>query len=187
MWFSRFMASILSVRELLWFPFKLTNFLKIYDTHCRINKYFKSFPWIFDLAAVDDITVNRCITMGRNYRFVWLPEFITPIYNIRELLRFLSKLTNFPEIWDADYCEDKRSGFSPRIRGLRCVNSDVVEGKGYRPVQFSKFVVSIYSVRELPWFLFKSANFSKICNTCYLGSEWFELSRWICDPGYVGE
>ena len=49
--------------------------------------------------------------------------------------------------------------------------SDIMEGEGYQPVQFSKFMVLIYSVRELPWFLPKLVNFSKICDTPYLGSE----------------
>ena len=64
------MALILGVRELLWFPPKSANFPKICDTRCRIGKHFKSFLWICDLAAVDDVTVNGGIVMGRNYRFV---------------------------------------------------------------------------------------------------------------------
>ena len=51
--------------------------------------------------------------------------------SVRELLRFLPKLANFPENWDADCRGDKRSGSSPRTRGLRCVDGDVVEGEGY--------------------------------------------------------
>ena len=96
---------------------------------------------------------------------------MAPIYSIRELSRFSPESTNFPENWDADCRGDKRSGSSPRTYGLRCVNGDVVEGEGCRPVRFSKFIVSICSVRELLWFSPKSANFSKICNTRYLGSE----------------
>ena len=64
------MASILGVRELLWFPPKLANFSKVCDIYCWIGKYFKSFPWICDSAAVDDVTVNGGIVMGRNCRFV---------------------------------------------------------------------------------------------------------------------
>ena len=61
------MALILSVRELLWFPLKLANFLKICDICYWIGKYFKSFLWICDLVAVDDVMVNGGIVMGRNY------------------------------------------------------------------------------------------------------------------------
>ena len=61
------MASILSVRELLWFLPKLANFLKICDTCCWIGKYSKSFPWICDSAAVDNVTVNGGIVTGGNY------------------------------------------------------------------------------------------------------------------------
>ena len=64
------MALTYDVRELLWFPPKLVSFPKIYDTYYRKGKYFKSFPWICDLAAVDNITVDGGIVMGRNYRFV---------------------------------------------------------------------------------------------------------------------
>ena len=64
------MAPILGVRELLWFPLKLTNFPKIYDTYCRIGKHFKFFPWICDSAAVNNVMVNGGIITGRNYRFV---------------------------------------------------------------------------------------------------------------------
>ena len=165
------MVSILGVRELLWFPFKLANFPKIYNIYCRIGKYSKFFLWIYDSAVVDNVTVNRGIIMGRNCRFMWFSEFVTPIYSVRELLRFLPKLTNFPENWDADCRGDKRSGSSFRIHGLIYVDGDIVEGEGYWPVRFSKFTVSICSVRELLWFLFKLANFSKICDTRYLGSE----------------
>ena len=91
------MVPILDIRELLWFLPKSINFLKIYDTRCLISKYFKSFLWICDLAAVDNVMVDKGIAAGRNYRFVRFPKFITPICNVRELLRFLPKLTNFPE------------------------------------------------------------------------------------------
>ena len=133
-WLLRFVAPTLNIRELLWFPPKSANFLKICDTRCRTGKHSKSFPWICDSAAVDNVTVNGGIVTGRNCRFVWLPEFVTPIYSVRELLRFSPKLANFPENWDADCRGDKRSGSSSRTRGLICVNSDVVEGKGCRPV-----------------------------------------------------
>ena len=101
------MAPILDVWELLWFPFKLANFPKICDIRCRIGKYFKSFLWIYDLAAVDGVMVDGGIAMGRNCRFVRLPEFVAPICSVRELLRFLPKLANFPENWDADCRGDK--------------------------------------------------------------------------------
>ena len=65
--FSRFVAAIYGVRELLWFLLKSANFPKICDTRCRKGKYFKSFPWICNLAAVDDITVNGGIVVGKNY------------------------------------------------------------------------------------------------------------------------
>ena len=61
------MALILGVRELLWFPFKSVNFPKIYDIYYWKSKHFKSFPWIYNSAAVNNITVNRGIVMGRNY------------------------------------------------------------------------------------------------------------------------
>ena len=64
------MAPILGVRELLWFPPKSANFSKICDTRCWKGKHSKSFLWIYNLAAVDDIMVNRGIVTGRNYRFV---------------------------------------------------------------------------------------------------------------------
>ena len=51
------------------------------------------------------------------------------------------------------------------------VVGDIVEGEGCRSVRFFKFVVLICSVRELLWFLPKLANFSKIRDTCCLGSE----------------
>ena len=64
------MAPILGIRELLWFPLKLANFLKICDLYYRISKYSKSFPWICNSAVVNNITVNGGIIMGKNYRFV---------------------------------------------------------------------------------------------------------------------
>ena len=171
MWLSRFVVLILGVRELLWFPPKLVNFPKICNICCRIGKYFKSFLWICDSAAVDNVMVNGGIIMGRNCWLVWLYEFVVPISSVRELLRFLPKLANFPENWDADCREDKRSGSSPWTCGLRCVDGNVVEGEGYWPVRLFKFVVLICSVRELLWFLLKSVNFLRICDTRYLGSE----------------
>ena len=171
MWLLRFVAPTLGIRELLWFPPKLANFPKICDTRYRKGKHSKSFPWICNLAAINNVIVNGGILTGRNCRLMWFPEFITPICNVRELSRFSPKLTNFPENWDADYRGDKRSGSSPWTRGLRCVNGNIVKGEGYQPVRFSKFTVSIYSVRELLWFSPKSANFSKIYDTRYLRSE----------------
>ena len=67
---SRFVAAIYGIRELLWFPFKLANFPKFCDIYCWKGKYFKSFPWICDLAAVDNVTVDGRIVTGRNCRFV---------------------------------------------------------------------------------------------------------------------
>ena len=96
-WFLRFIIPILDIRELLWFPLKSADFPKIYDTRYWTGKHSKSFPWICNSAAVNNITVSGGIITGRNYWFVWLPEFITPIYSVRELLRFSLKLTNFPE------------------------------------------------------------------------------------------
>ena len=64
------MVPTLSVRELLWFSLKSANFSKICDTRYRKGKHSKSFPWIYDLAAVDNITVNGGIVTGRNYRFM---------------------------------------------------------------------------------------------------------------------
>ena len=61
------MAPILGVRELSWFPPKSANFPKICNTHYRKGKYFKSFPWICNLTAVDNVTVNGGIIIGRNY------------------------------------------------------------------------------------------------------------------------
>ena len=61
------MAPTLGVRELLWFPLKSANFPKICDTYCQISKHFKSFPWIYNSAAVDNVTVNGGIITGKNY------------------------------------------------------------------------------------------------------------------------
>ena len=52
------MALIYGIRELLWFLPKSANFSKICDTYYWKGKYFKSFPWICDSAAVDNITVD---------------------------------------------------------------------------------------------------------------------------------
>ena len=68
--FSRFMVLICGVRELLWFSPKSANFSKICDTHCRRGKYSESFPWTYDSAAVNNVTVDGCIITGRNYRFM---------------------------------------------------------------------------------------------------------------------
>ena len=64
------MVSICSVRELPWFLFKSANFSKICDIHYRRGKHFKSFPWIYDSAAVDNVMADGGIVMGRDYRFV---------------------------------------------------------------------------------------------------------------------
>ena len=64
---------------------------------------------------------------------------------------------------------------------VKVVVSNIVEGEGYQPVRFFKFVVLIYSIRELPWFLFKSANFSKICDTRYWRGKYFKFFLWICN------
>ena len=63
----------------------------------------------------------------------------------------------------------------------------VVEGEGYWPVRFFKFMISIYSVRELPWFLPKLANFSKICNTHYRRGKYSKSFPWICDLAAVDD
>ena len=68
--FSRFMVLIYSVRELPRFSPKSANFSKIYNTYYRRGKYSKSFPRIYNLAAVDNITVNGSIIMGKDYRFL---------------------------------------------------------------------------------------------------------------------
>ena len=61
------MVLICGVRELLYFSPKSANFLKICNTHYQGGKYFKFFPWICNLAAVDNITVDGGIMMGRDY------------------------------------------------------------------------------------------------------------------------
>ena len=68
--FSRFMVLICSVRELPRFLFKSANFSKIYDICYWRGKHFKFFPWICDLAAVDNVTVNGGIVMGKDYRLM---------------------------------------------------------------------------------------------------------------------
>ena len=65
--FSRFMVSIYSVQELLWFLPKSANFSKIYNTRYWKGKHSKFFPWIYDSAAVDNITVNKGIVTGKDY------------------------------------------------------------------------------------------------------------------------
>ena len=90
------------------------------------------------------------------------------ICGIWELLYFSPKSANFLENRDTDCRGDKQSGSSPRICDSRYVDrikavvGNIVEGKGCRLVRLSKFVVLTCSVRELPWFSPKSANFSKI-------------------------
>ena len=64
------MVLILGVRELLWFPPKSANFSKIYDIYYLKGKYSKFFPWICNLVAVDNVTVNGGIVIGKNYRFI---------------------------------------------------------------------------------------------------------------------
>ena len=64
------MAPILSVRELLWFPLKLANFLKICDTGDRKVKHFKSFPWIYDLVVINNVMADGGIMVCKNYRFM---------------------------------------------------------------------------------------------------------------------
>ena len=64
--FSRFVILIYSVRELPRFLPKLANFSKICDIRYQGGKYLKSFPWIYDLAAVNGVTVDRGIVMGRD-------------------------------------------------------------------------------------------------------------------------
>ena len=61
------MVSIYSVRELLYFSPKSANFLKIYNTRYWEGKYSKSFPWIYNLAAVNNIMVNGGIITGKDY------------------------------------------------------------------------------------------------------------------------
>ena len=67
---SKFMVSICSVRELPWFSSKSANFSKIYDTRYRRGKHSKSFSWIYNSAAIDNITANRGIITGKDYRFI---------------------------------------------------------------------------------------------------------------------
>ena len=85
-WLLKFVAPTRGIRELLWFPPKSANFPKICDTRCWKGKHCKSFSWTCDSAAVDNVTVDGGIVTGRNYRFVWLPEFIALICSVRELL-----------------------------------------------------------------------------------------------------
>ena len=68
---------------------------------------------------------------------------------------------------------------------VKVVVSNIIKGKGYRLMRFSKFIVLIYSVRELPWFLPKLANFSKICNTLYRRGKYFKFFLWVCDSAAV--
>ena len=53
--------------------------------------------------AIDNITVDRGIITGRNHQFISFPEFIIPIYSVRELLRFSPELTNFSKIYNTHY------------------------------------------------------------------------------------
>ena len=69
--------------------------------------------------------------------------------------------------------------------GVKAVVGNVVEGEGCRPVRLSRFVVLTYSVRELPRFSPKSANFSKICNTHYRRGKHSKSFPWICDSAAV--
>ena len=91
MWLSRFVASICGVRELLYFSPKLANFSKICDTHYRGGKYSKSFPWICDLAAVDNITADGGIMTGKDCRLMWLPKFVTPTYSVSHVTGYPSR------------------------------------------------------------------------------------------------
>ena len=61
------MIATLGIRELLWFPPKSANFPKICDIHYRKGKYSKSFPRIYNSAAIDNVIVDRGIIMGKNY------------------------------------------------------------------------------------------------------------------------
>ena len=47
--------------------------------------------------------------------------------------------------------------------------------KDYRSVWFSEFIIPIYSVRELLWFLLKSANFLEIWDTDYWRDKRFRF------------
>ena len=64
------MAPKCGIRELLWFPPKSANFPKIYDTHYQKGKHSKSFPWTRNSAAVNDITADGGIAMGKDYRLM---------------------------------------------------------------------------------------------------------------------
>ena len=66
----RFVASTLSVRELLWFPLKSAIFLEIYNTYYWKGKYFKFFLWIRNSAVINNVIVNGGIAIGKDYRFV---------------------------------------------------------------------------------------------------------------------
>ena len=116
---------------------------------------------------------------------------MAPIYGIRELLYFSPKSTNFLENWDTDYRRDKESGSSPWTHNLRYVDrvkamvNNIMESKDYRPVRFFKFVVSTCSVRELPWFSPKSANFSKICDTRYRRGKHSKSFPWTRNSAAV--
>ena len=115
-----------------------------------------------------------------------------PTCGIRELLCFSPKSANFLENRDTDYYGDKQSGSSPRTRDSRCVDrikamvSNIVEGEGYRLVRLFKFIVLICSVRELPWFSPKSANFLKIWDGDCRWNERFWSSPLICATGRGG-
>ena len=63
---SRFVISTYNVRELPRFSPKSANFSKIYDTRCRGGKHSKSFPWTCDSAAVNNVTVNGGIVIGKD-------------------------------------------------------------------------------------------------------------------------
>ena len=123
---SKFVVSTCSVRELPWSSPKSANFLKICDTRCRRGKHSKSFPWIYDSAAVDNVTADGGIVTGRDCRFVWFPTFVAPTCCVRELSRFSPKSTNFPENWDGDCRWNERFGSSPltwaRTSGINRLN-----------------------------------------------------------------
>ena len=63
----RFVAAIYGVRELLWFPLKSANFPKFCNTYYQKSKHSKSFLWTCDSAVINNVTVDRCIIMGKNY------------------------------------------------------------------------------------------------------------------------
>ena len=58
-------------------------------------------------------------------------------YGVRELSYFSPKSTNFLKNRDMDYCGDKQSGSSPRIRnlkyvdGVKAVVGNIMESKDY--------------------------------------------------------